>query len=92
MSYGVELGQEVKQLLRELPGEIGENVLDHIDQLAEQPTRLSRSSGIGSSIYNAQLFDFTIQTAEAKYVAVVQFRYSQDEQSLHIERVDINKE
>jgi hypothetical protein len=93
MSYGVELGERVKRLLRELPAESAEIVLDYIDLLAQQPTRLSRSgSNAGNSTFNAQIYDFPIQISQEKYRAVLQFKYSQDEQSLHIDRIDLMKE
>ena len=92
MSYGVELGSEVRQLLRELPGEVGELLLDGLDRLAEQPTKLSRSSSTGNSGIKAQVYDFPLQTKAGKYLAIVKFQYSQDEQSLHIDTIDLVKE
>jgi hypothetical protein len=82
MSYAVELAPDVVSQLQRLPSDLAERVLDQIEQLAHQPTHLSRPGSFPFQLF--QVFEFECIANPITYRFTVVFQYSQDEQTLHL--------
>jgi len=80
MSYALDLASEVKKVLNEFSSEFAEQILDQIEVLAAHPTTLSRTvPGLP-----LQTFQFKIAAPAETFLITILFRYSQDEQTLHL--------
>ena len=84
MSYGIEWTPDAETILVRLDPRFVTAVLDAADRLAAAPTRLSRSDGWPH--YGVeQRYVFTV---DGRQVTIF-FRYSQDEQWLHVTDVSV---
>ena len=84
MSYGIEWEPEVRRIMDRLDPFFAAAILDQADRLAAAPTRLSRPDG--TPFYGVeQRYAFEI---DGRQVTLF-FRYSQDEQWLHVTDVSV---
>ena len=84
VSYGIEWKPRADQILMRLDPWFASAVLDGADRLAAAPTRLSRSRGF-PHYGDEQRYTFDVAGRQVTLF----FRYSQDEQWLHITDVSI---
>jgi mRNA-degrading endonuclease RelE of RelBE toxin-antitoxin system len=86
MSYAVELTPRARDLLRKLPIDLAEAVLDHIDMLALDPTGLSLPSDENEPY---QFHRFHWEGRQGPTRVTIPFQYSQDEQTLIIIQIAV---
>ena len=92
MSYAVELTPRARDNLRQLPSDLAEEVLDHVDSLALDPTHLSVP---GDEDEPFQYHRFNWEGPSGAYRVTIPFQFSQDEQTLiliSIKAVAVEKE
>jgi hypothetical protein len=86
MSYAVVFSPQAETSFFALPPPVGARVLDHVEQLAEHPARLSRP--LHGSTRGGQVFQFEVVDGARAWNITIYFRYGQDEGSLWIEQLD----
>ncbi len=82
MSYAIAVEDEAAAFVRSLSIDDADAIFDGIDRLALQPTVLSQPGKFPHVGF--QTYSFPIATNEGERNVTVAFRYSQDEQTLHI--------
>ena len=90
MSYDADIGPEAAQDLARLPLPVAEHVERCIGDLCNRPTELSRRSRF-PFIQNAQLFSFVHDFEGTRYWFNILFQYGQDEQTLHIFHIAVQR-
>jgi len=84
MAYEIELSPRAEQRLRDLYPLLRGVVLDHLYELAESPTRVSRPSAIPAEPPGYQAFDFDYILHNELHRFVILFKYAADERTLWV--------
>ena len=88
MSFAVEWGTEAEEDLDRLPPLLASIILDQVDLLAANPTRLSRPSHF--PYRPSQAFEFSRRFEARTYYITVLFHYGQDEQTIVVDAIGCN--
>lgn len=70
------------EAIQGLPPELAEDILDGIDRLARDPTRLSRAAALPGEQF--QVYRLKCEGLYGAYRCAVLFQFSRDEETLHI--------
>ncbi len=82
MSYAVILEPEAERDLSSLPPVLQQLVEISLRQLASDPVHLSRPTHF--PYIQAQMYRAELEFEQSRYIAIIIFRYSQDETTLHV--------
>jgi len=89
MSYAVEFTRKARDQFDDLPPVVGSHVLDRIELLALDPTTLGRPGG--KAFDGHQVYQFWGTGEANRWWITVAFHFSQDERSLVIDGVVIQR-
>ena len=89
MSYGVELGPEAEADVAKLPPLVASFVLDALERLATDPVNLGRPPHFPYRPTGRAFRCGPFEHEGVRYSFYVAFRYTQDEQRIHIDFIAV---